>query len=55
MALANGLDLKLIYEDQDPPFFIDKWIIVVIARQFVRDIGQWVKYVRNVSPVDQAT
>jgi hypothetical protein len=39
VALANGLDLKLIYEDLDPSFFIDKGIMVGIARQFVRDIG----------------
>ena len=55
MALANGLDLRMIHEDQDPSFFIDKGIMVGIARQFVRDIGEWVKCVRNVSPVDQAT
>ncbi|OQE68824.1 hypothetical protein PENNAL_c0145G00226 [Penicillium nalgiovense] len=55
VALANGLDLRLIHEDQDPSFFIDKGIVVGIARQFVRDIGQWVKCVRNVSLDDQAT
>ncbi|CAG7967828.1 unnamed protein product [Penicillium nalgiovense] len=55
VALANGLDLRLIHEDQDPSFFIDKGIVVGIARQFVRDIGQWVKCVRNVTPDDQAT
>ncbi|CAG8292976.1 unnamed protein product [Penicillium salamii] len=55
VALANGLDLRLIYKDQDPSFFIDKGIVVGIARQFVRDIGQWVKCVRNVTLDDQAT
>lgn len=55
VALAGGLDLRLIHEDQDPSFFIDKGIVVGIARQFVRVIGQWVKCVRNVSPVDQVT
>lgn len=38
-ALTNGLDLRLIHEDQDPLFFIDKGIVVGVARQFVRDIG----------------
>ncbi|CAG8376216.1 unnamed protein product, partial [Penicillium salamii] len=38
-----------------PSFFIDKGIVVGIARQFVRDIGQWVKCVRNVTLDDQAT
>ncbi|KAJ5851750.1 uncharacterized protein N7529_011135 [Penicillium soppii] len=55
VALANSLDLRLIHEDQDPSFFIDKGIVVGIARQFVRDIGQWVKCVRNVTLDDQAT
>ena len=55
VALASGLDLKRIYEDQDPSFFIDKGIVVGVARQFVRDIGQWVKCMRNLSPEDQAT
>jgi hypothetical protein len=55
VASANGLDLKLIHNDQDPSFFVDKGKMVGIARQFVRDIGLWVKCVSNVSPVDQAT
>ncbi|CAG8293240.1 unnamed protein product [Penicillium salamii] len=55
VALANSLNLRLIHEDQDPSFFIDKGIVVSIARQFVRDIGQWVNGVRNVTPDDQAT
>jgi hypothetical protein len=32
VALANGLDLKLIHDDQNPSFFIDKGIMVGIAR-----------------------
>jgi hypothetical protein len=55
VALANGLDLQLIHEDQDPSFFMEKGIMVGIARQFVRDIGKWVKSVRNVSPIEEAT
>ncbi|KAI3110501.1 hypothetical protein CBS147330_9931 [Penicillium roqueforti] len=55
VALANGLDLRLLHEDQDPSFFINKGIVVGIARQFVRDIGQWVKCVRNVTLDDQGT
>ncbi|CAG7933487.1 unnamed protein product [Penicillium olsonii] len=55
VALANGLDLRLIHEDQDPSFFIDKGIVVGVARQFVRDICQWVKCVKNLSLDDQAT
>lgn len=28
MALANGLDLELIHEDQNPAFFVGKGIAV---------------------------
>ncbi|CAG8393858.1 unnamed protein product [Penicillium salamii] len=55
MALANGLDLRLIHKDQDPSFFINKGIVVSIARQFVRAIGQWIKCVRNITLDDQGT
>lgn len=48
VALANGLDLQLIYEDQDPAFFVGQGIMVGIARQFVRDIMKWVRYVSSV-------
>ncbi|KAJ5155714.1 hypothetical protein N7492_008517 [Penicillium capsulatum] len=48
VALAYGLDLELIHEDQDPSFFADKGIMVGIARRFVRDIGRWVRDVRNI-------
>ncbi|CAI7637411.1 unnamed protein product [Penicillium pancosmium] len=53
IALANGLDLQLIYEDQDPSFFIDKGIVVGIARQFVRDIVKWFRGVRSVSLIEE--
>jgi hypothetical protein len=54
VALANSLDLQLIHEDQDPSFFIDKGIVVGIARQVVRDIAKWIRSVRNVSSVEEA-
>ncbi|KAJ5301622.1 hypothetical protein N7508_006485 [Penicillium antarcticum] len=53
VALANGLDLQLIYEDQNPSFFIDKGIVVGIARQFVRDIVKWVRSMRIISSIDE--
>jgi hypothetical protein len=52
IALANGFDLQLIYEDQDPSLFIDQGIMVGIARQFVRDVVKWVRSVRNVLPIE---
>lgn len=42
VALGNGLDLKQIYEDQDPDFFIKQGVKVGVARRFVRDIRDWV-------------
>jgi len=48
VAWANGLDLKLIHGDQNPSSFIDKEILVGIARQFVRDIGTWVRSLDRV-------
>ncbi|CAG8263145.1 unnamed protein product [Penicillium salamii] len=55
VALANGLDLKLIHEDHDPSFFTDKGIMVGIARQFVRDIGTWVRSLDSVPPPEEAS
>ncbi|KAJ5365325.1 hypothetical protein N7517_008211 [Penicillium concentricum] len=52
IALANGFDLQLIYEDQDPSFFIDQGIMVGIARQFVRDVVKWVRSMRNISSIE---
>jgi hypothetical protein len=43
VALANGLDLNQIHEDQDPGFFIKNGVKVGVARRFVSDIGEWVK------------
>lgn len=51
VALANGLVLRLIHADQDPSFFTGKEIMVGI----VRDIGQWIKCVRNLSLDGQVT
>ncbi|OJD20431.1 hypothetical protein ACJ73_08236, partial [Blastomyces percursus] len=43
VALANGLDLEQVYNDQDPEFFIKNGIKIGIARCFVSDITEWVK------------
>ncbi|CEJ61521.1 hypothetical protein PMG11_10052 [Penicillium brasilianum] len=55
VALANGLDLKLIHDDQNPSFFVDKGIMVGIARQFVRDIGTWVRSLDSVPSTEEAS
>lgn len=39
LAIANGLDLKQIYEDQDLDFFVKHGVEVGVARRFVSDIG----------------
>jgi hypothetical protein len=35
VALANGLELQLIHEDQDPSFFIDKGIVVGTVSRYL--------------------
>ncbi|KAF3400082.1 hypothetical protein F1880_008413 [Penicillium rolfsii] len=53
-ALASGLDLELIFQDQYPSFFTDKEIMVGFARQFVRDIGRWAHDIKEVVPAEEA-
>ncbi|OZJ01562.1 hypothetical protein BZG36_05503 [Bifiguratus adelaidae] len=49
VALADGLDLEQVYEDQDPDFFVKHGVKRGIARRFVGDIRDWVKrYKYNV-------
>jgi hypothetical protein len=43
LTLAEGLDLELIYEEQNAQFYIDKGIKIGIAQRFVRDIKRWAK------------
>jgi hypothetical protein len=55
VALANRLDLKLIHNDQNPSFFVEKGIMVGIARQFVRDIVFWVRSLDSVPQTEEAS
>lgn len=41
IALTNGLDLKQIHKDQEPNFFINRGVIVGVARRFVEEIQRW--------------
>jgi hypothetical protein len=43
ITLDEGLDLDLVYEAQDPTFYIDKGIKIGVARRFIRDIKEWAK------------
>lgn len=43
ITLDEGLDLELIYEEQNAQFYIDKGIKSGIAQRFVRDIKKWAK------------
>ncbi|RYO92895.1 hypothetical protein DL766_009127 [Monosporascus sp. MC13-8B] len=43
LTLAEGLDLELVYEDQNAEFFITNGVKSGVARRFVRDIETWVK------------
>lgn len=42
LVLANGLDLKQIYVDQDLDFFIKQGVKVGVACRFVCEITEWV-------------
>lgn len=44
VALANGLDLEQIFNDQDPKFFTNSGVKVGIAWRFVSDINEWVHH-----------
>ena len=43
LALADGLDLEQIYEEQDPDFFIRQGVKRGITHRFVHDIKVWVE------------
>ena len=43
VALENGLDLDLIYEENDPDFFEKQGVKRDTAKRFVCDIRRWVK------------
>lgn len=40
MILENNLDLKLILEDLDSGFFVQRGIRIGTARRFLRDINE---------------
>jgi len=39
LTLADSLDLKQVFKDQDAAFYIDNGVKRGIARRFVSDIG----------------
>lgn len=43
VTLQDGLDLKQVYQDQDPGFFTRSGIKRGVARRFITDIEHWVK------------
>lgn len=43
LTLADGLDLELVFEDQDAEFYVEKGVKRGVARRFVRDIENWAK------------
>jgi hypothetical protein len=48
ITLSNGLDLKLVKEDQEHvQFLIDQGVTKGTARRFVRDIYKWANHVRK--------
>ncbi|GCB27611.1 hypothetical protein AAWM_10496 [Aspergillus awamori] len=47
IALNNCLDLKQIYQDQDPGFFINQGVKLGAARRFVTEINDWVQEMQS--------
>ena len=43
ITLAEGLDLELIYKEQNAQFYINKGIKIRITQRFVHDIKKWAK------------
>jgi hypothetical protein len=43
VTLENCLDLKQIYHDQDPDFFIAQGVKIGAARRFVGEINDWIE------------
>jgi hypothetical protein len=43
VTLENCLDLKQIYYDQNPDFFVQVGVKIGVARRFVSEIDEWVK------------
>lgn len=51
ITLSNGLDLELVEEDQEHvQFLIEQGVTKGTARRFVRDIHEWLEYVKELSP-----
>jgi hypothetical protein len=44
ITLDEGLDLELVYEDQNADLYIRKGVKTGVARRSVRDIETWAKH-----------
>ncbi|OJD24334.1 hypothetical protein ACJ73_04302 [Blastomyces percursus] len=53
VTLAHHLDLELVFEDQDPNFFMEQGVKRGTARRFVRDIREWAAYVSRDAPGEE--
>ncbi|KAI2791663.1 hypothetical protein POX_c04529 [Penicillium oxalicum] len=51
VTLSDGFDLEHIYKDQNPEFFVGKWIKPGIAQTFVENIRDWVENVKKTAHV----
>lgn len=50
VTLENHLDLKLILDDPDAGFFVQRGIQIRTARRFLRDINEWATIMsRNIT------
>lgn len=48
LTLGRGDDLELIYEDQNPQFFIEQGVLEGVARRWVRDVKLFVDEYDNM-------
>ena len=51
VTLSDSFDLKHIYKDQNPEFFVGKGIKPGIARSLVENIRDWVENVKKTVPI----
>ncbi|RAH51692.1 hypothetical protein BO85DRAFT_385740, partial [Aspergillus piperis CBS 112811] len=44
IVLTDNLDLKQVYENKDPDLSIEEEVSIGVARRFISDVSDWIKY-----------
>nr|KMM64895.1 hypothetical protein CPAG_01247 [Coccidioides posadasii RMSCC 3488] len=51
ITLSHGLDLELVYEDQEHVrFLVEQGVTKGTARRFIRDIHEWATMMKRILP-----